>query len=151
MHAIIFCGIQASGKSTFYREHFFNTHMRISLDLLRTRNRENRFLELCLQTQLPFVVDNTNPTAAERARYIALAKAARYKVTCYFFESSSKDALLRNSTRTGRFLVPPKGIFGTHKKLQTPQLEEGYDSLYRVKLLPSGNYEVDLIATQEAL
>lgn len=90
MHAIIFCGIQASGKSTFYREHFFNTHMRISLDLLRTRNRENRFLELCLQTQLPFVVDNTNPTAAERARYIALAKAARYKVTCYFLSQVQK-------------------------------------------------------------
>ncbi|MDL2321544.1 ATP-binding protein, partial [Desulfosarcina sp. OttesenSCG-928-B08] len=66
MEAIIFCGIQASGKSTFYLERFFKTHVRISLDLLRTRNRENRFLSLCLETGQHFVVDNTNPTRSDR-------------------------------------------------------------------------------------
>lgn len=73
MQAIIFCGIQASGKSTFYQQHFFHTHVRISLDLLRTRYRENLFLDACLRTQQRFVVDNTNPTAVERAKYVALA------------------------------------------------------------------------------
>ena len=48
MEAIVFVGIQASGKSTFYRERFFATHVRISLDLLRTRHREGRFLQTCL-------------------------------------------------------------------------------------------------------
>ncbi|WPQ66349.1 hypothetical protein SIO70_15935 [Chitinophaga sancti] len=66
MEAIIFCGIQASGKSTFYSEHFFNSHARISLDLLNTRNREDIFLHACFSTHMPFVVDNTNPTRAER-------------------------------------------------------------------------------------
>ncbi|MEL6944740.1 MAG: ATP-binding protein, partial [Bacteroidota bacterium] len=36
MQAILFIGIQASGKSTFYKERFFNTHVRISMDLLNT-------------------------------------------------------------------------------------------------------------------
>jgi predicted kinase len=40
MEAVIFVGIQASGKSTFYCQRFFATHMRISLDMLRTRRRE---------------------------------------------------------------------------------------------------------------
>jgi hypothetical protein len=35
MEEIIFVGIQASGKSTFYKEKFFNSHLRISNDLFR--------------------------------------------------------------------------------------------------------------------
>ena len=42
MEAIVFIGLQASGKSSFYKERFFSTHVRISLDLLRTRNRERQ-------------------------------------------------------------------------------------------------------------
>ncbi len=30
-----FFGIQALGKSTYYKERFFRTHIRISLDLLQ--------------------------------------------------------------------------------------------------------------------
>src|SRR4051812_8782542 len=37
MEAVILIGIQGSGKSTFYRERFFDTHVRVSLDLLKTR------------------------------------------------------------------------------------------------------------------
>ncbi|MFD2245210.1 AAA family ATPase [Pontibacter ruber] len=140
MQAVIFCGIQASGKSTFYKEHFFNTHVRISLDLLRTRNRENLLLEACLSTQMRFVVDNTNPTAAERQKYIGLAKAARYEVVGYFFETSVKEALVRNSRRSGRFVVPDKGVFGTLKRLQKPALAEGFDVLYLVRLQQDGSY-----------
>ena len=40
MEAVVFMGIQGSGKSSFFRERFFSTHFHISLDLLKTRNRE---------------------------------------------------------------------------------------------------------------
>ncbi|TPE45828.1 AAA family ATPase [Pontibacter mangrovi] len=142
MQAIIFCGIQASGKSTFYKERFFNSHVRISLDQLRTRHRERLFLDTCLKSQMRFVVDNTNPTRAERAKYIRMAKAAKYEVIGYFFESGSGDAVRRNSQRSGRFLVPVKGIYGTHKRLEKPTLSEGFDKLYVVQLMPWGEYEV---------
>jgi len=39
MEAIIFIGIQATGKSTFYKDNFFKTHIRINLDMLKTRKR----------------------------------------------------------------------------------------------------------------
>jgi len=67
MEAVLLIGIPGSGKTTFYGERFLETHVRISLDLLRTRNRESIFVETCLRTQQRFVVDNTNVTAAERA------------------------------------------------------------------------------------
>src|SRR3954447_18072724 len=71
MEVVILVGIQASGKSSFYREQFFATHMRISFDLLRTRHRERSLLGWCLGHQQPFVVDTTNVTAAERGLYRA--------------------------------------------------------------------------------
>ena len=70
MEAVILCGVQGSGKTTLYRDRFLETHARVSLDLLRTRAREAAFLRTCLETRMPFVVDNTNPTVAERARYV---------------------------------------------------------------------------------
>jgi predicted kinase len=59
MEAIVLCGVQASGKTTLYRDRFLATHVRISMDLLRTRAREAAFLALCLETRQPLVVDNT--------------------------------------------------------------------------------------------
>ena len=67
MEAVILVGLQGAGQSSFYRERFFATHVRISLDLLKTRHRERRLLQACVETGQRFVVDNTNPTRAERA------------------------------------------------------------------------------------
>jgi len=142
MQAIIFTGIQATGKSTFYKQNFFNTHVHISLDLLRTRNREQIFLQACCQTQQKFVVDNTNPTIEERQRYIKLAHTSKYEVVGYYFESKIKEALERNSTRHGKSLVPEKGILGTYHRLEVPSLAEGFDQLFYVRLTEEGLFEV---------
>jgi predicted kinase len=48
MEAILFIGIPASGKSTFYKERFFTTHIRVNLDMLKTRKREALILQACL-------------------------------------------------------------------------------------------------------
>lgn len=74
MEAIIFVGIQATGKSTFYRENFFKTHIRINLDMLKTRHRENIILEACIKAKQPFVIDNTNPSMNDRKKYIEISK-----------------------------------------------------------------------------
>ncbi len=132
MEAVIFVGIQGSGKSTFYRERFFDTHVRVSLDLLGTRHREALFLKTCLASGQRFVVDNTNPRAEDRAAYIAAAKAAGFRVVGYFFETTVKDAIRRNAKRAGKAIIPIPGVIGTHKKLQPPTWAEGFDALYRV-------------------
>jgi len=74
--AVIFVGIQGSGKTTFYRERFFETHVRINLDMLRTRRREQLLFKACLQSGQSFVVDNTNPLATDRARLFEAARVA---------------------------------------------------------------------------
>ncbi len=132
MEAVIFCGIQATGKTTFFKEKFFKTHMRISLDQLNTRNKELKFIETCMLTFQPFVVDNTNPSQKERAKYIAIAKANKFKVVGYYFQSKLVDVLERNSQRFGKERIPEIGIKGTYKRLSLPSIDEGFDELYYV-------------------
>lgn len=140
MESILFIGIQGAGKSTFYQQCFFDTHVRISLDLVRTRHRERRLLELCLETRQPFVIDNTNPTAPERARYIGPARDAGFQVIGYFFEPDAKGSFERNRRRARP--VPPAGLFGTLKRLEPPALEEGFDHLRSVFVRPDGGFAV---------
>jgi hypothetical protein len=85
VEAVVFVGIQASGKSSFYRARFFDTHLRINLDMLKTRHREQLLLHACIEAKQPFVVDNTNPSVEERARYIELALSGGFRVVGYYF------------------------------------------------------------------
>jgi predicted kinase len=142
MEAIIFIGIQGSGKSSFYREQFFNTHIRINLDMLKTRHRERLLLQACLTAQQPFVVDNTNVLAEERARYIALARPAGFRVVGYYFRADVHAALERNSQRSGKAAVPAQALLGTYKRLQLPHLEEAFDRLYYVFLDKTNQFQV---------
>ncbi len=143
VEAVILIGIQATGKSTFFKDRFFDTHVRISLDLLRTRHRERRLLQLCIELGQAFVIDNTNPTAEERARYIAPARASGYRVVGYYFHSVLANSIARNAERVGRFHVPAKGIGGTAHSLQMPGLDEGFDELYYVRIGDEGRFFVE--------
>ncbi|MFK4300642.1 MULTISPECIES: AAA family ATPase [unclassified Paenibacillus] len=132
MECVIFIGIQASGKSTFYKEYFFKTHMRINLDMLKTRNRENIYLQASIETMQRFVVDNTNPTVEERKKYIAVSKNKGFKIIGYYFEPDFVGSIKRNEKRTGKELIPEIGIKSVMSKLEVPSYEEGFDELYSV-------------------
>ena len=64
MELIIFIGCQASGKSTFFKRYFSDTHIRLNLDMLKTRHRERILFQACLAAKQKCVVDNTNPIQA---------------------------------------------------------------------------------------
>jgi predicted kinase len=140
MEAILLIGIQAAGKSTFYHHQFSRTHVRINLDMLRTRHREQVLLTACLETRQPFVVDNTNITLEARAKYIAAARAAGFRVVGYYLRSNLRDAIARNERRRESDRIPPKGIASTRKKLELPRLDEGFDGLHYVEIAADGTF-----------
>jgi predicted kinase len=142
METIIFIGIQATGKSTFFQQQFFATHVRINLDMLKTRNRERILLAACLEAKQPFVLDNTNLTREARAGYISQAKAAGFSVAGYYFKSDIQAALERNRQRSGKALIPEKGILGSYRKLELPKFDEGFDRLWYVEIGEDGQFLV---------
>lgn len=142
MHAVIFVGLQASGKSTFYKTRFYRTHIRLNLDMLKTRHRETILLRACIEAKQPFVIDNTNPTLKERARYIEPAKTAGFSVVGYYFQSTSENALRYNMQRPDMERVPAVAIYATAKKLEIPDFSEGFDALYHVVMDGHGDFTV---------
>jgi predicted kinase len=140
VEAVILAGIQGAGKSTFCRERFFDSHVRINLDMLRTRHREDLLIKACLAAKQPFVVDNTNPTKEERAKYVVPAKQAGFRVVGYYLASKVEDCKQRLDKRTSAATVPIQGLLGTYKRLELPNLGEGFDALYYVSIGPDGTF-----------
>ena len=145
MQLIIFTGVQASGKSSFYLLNLHQSHLRINLDMLKTRHRENIIFEACLVSKTKMVIDNTNPTRDDRARYIQRAKDAGFEVISYYFETDLSSTLERNSYRKGKANIPEVGIRATYKKLETPILDEGFDAIFKVKIVENGEFSVETI------
>jgi len=143
MEMIMFIGIQASGKSSLYRDRFVDTHQRLNLDILRTRHRERLLLDAFVAAKAPFVIDNTNVTAAERARYLAPARLAGFRCVGYWLQCSIDEALARNAARPLDSIVPDEAIRATRNRLEAPSIAEGFDELYVVRTRPSHAYEFE--------
>jgi hypothetical protein len=127
MEAIILSGVQGSGKTTLYRDRFAATHEHVSLDVLGSRAREAKLLEACLEDGRPFVVDNTNPTAADRARYVEPAREAGFKVIGYLVEGAGRSEH-----------VGPGAAAVTARRFVRPAPEEGFDELWHAAPAPRG-------------
>ena len=142
MDAVLFMGIQGSGKTTFYKESFFDTHVRVSRDMLKTRNRELVLVSACLAARQDFVVDDTNASKANRAEYVAAAKAAGFRVVGYYFRTPLRTALARNRRRADRHVVPVPGVLATFKRFQPPAWSEGFDELHLVETGKENEFSV---------
>lgn len=130
---ILFVGVQASGKSTYYANHLAATHVHVSKDLMKNvRDRDARqqqMIESALAAGRSVAVDNTNPTPLARAPLIALGRRLGARVIAYYFETVVKDAAARNRLREGKARVPDVALYVTARKLVPPALEEGFDEV----------------------
>lgn len=137
---VLFIGAQACGKSSFYKQFFSDSHIRLNLDMLKTRNREKILLEACIYAKQNFVIDNTNPSVLDRKRYITPASRASFEIVGYYFSSCIEDALARNRGRKNA--VPDRAILSTFRKLELPSYIEGFHKLYYVKIA-EGIFQVE--------
>ncbi len=138
---ILFIGIQASGKSSFYRK-YLSDYEHISLDVLNTRNKERLAIEECIAKEKSFVIDNTNPTKEDRKRYFDKIAGKDYQAVGYFFRSVISESIERNEQRTGKQYVPRCAIAATSNKLEMPTFEEGFAELYYV-YMKDGDFVVE--------
>ena len=147
---VILIGLPGSGKSTLYRERFGATHVHVSKDLwpnaTKRDERQQKMIADALAAGQSVVVDNTNPSVAERGKIIKLARAHATRVIGYFFDVSTRVAVARNAERIGRAKVPNVAIFTAAKRLESPSLAEGFDQLFRVTIAEDRSLRINEIA-----
>ena len=145
MELVIFVGLQASGKTSFYRARFAQTHELVSKDRMpNNRNPTRRQLVLveeALRAGRSVVVDNTNARAADRLPLVMLGHALGARVIGYYFESNIAECLERNRARAGKARVPDVALYATRKRLESPSYVEGFDALSFVRM-DAGGWEV---------
>jgi len=143
---VVFVGLPASGKSTFYHQRFAATHTHISKDLwpgaANKNARQARELRAALAAGTSVVVDNTSPAVTDRAEVIAIAREFNARVVGYYFAATTRDAIGRNRGRTGKARVPEVAIFTTAKRMVVPTREEGFDELWQVAIQPDAGFDV---------
>ena len=97
------------------------------------------------------MVDNTNPTPADRRRYVEPARAAGFRVIGYLVEVGDAEAFARNAARAGRARVPVARVAGTARRLQPPTPEEGFDELWHATAAADGGWRIEPLLTTPPL
>ncbi|PKW05538.1 Predicted kinase [Streptomyces sp. 1222.5] len=143
---VVFVGLQASGKSTFYERCLRDGHVRVGKDAFprsaRQQKRQMRLVTEALAAGRSVVVDNTNPSPKEWDPLLAAARAHGASVSAYWFPPDLAGSLRRNAARTGRVRVPDIGVHATLRRLRRPTPADGFDAVYDVRFDGRGGFQV---------
>ncbi|RBY90904.1 ATP-binding protein [Blastococcus sp. TF02A-26] len=133
-------GLQGAGKTTWVAGHLAGTHEVVSKDrwprARRREARQQRVVAELLSAGRSVVVDNTNPSPAEREPLVAAARAAGVPVRAVWVDTPPSVAADRNAARTGTARVPEVGLAATRARFAPPTAAEGFDRVDVVRHAP---------------
>src|SRR4051812_26166158 len=130
-------GLEGSGKSTWVAEHLAATHVVVSKDhwpnARHREARQRRGVAGLLAEGASVVLDNTNPSPAERAPLVELAGAAGVPVRAGVLDVPVALGRGRTDARPGRAGVPLVGLHGPAARLVPPSADEGFADVVVVR------------------
>lgn len=137
---VIFVGFPGSGKTSFYKKHFKPLgFIHINQDALKTKAKcQKEYLKM-LKNKKNITVDNTNPNKEKREYYIQQAKLNKADVICVYFDLSMRESQHINNYRKkkGGRNVPIVTYRVYNKNFEEPDLDEGFDTIQKVKFIPN--------------
>ncbi|KAI9598403.1 polynucleotide kinase 3 phosphatase-domain-containing protein [Syncephalis fuscata] len=154
LEVVVFAGMPASGKTSFYRKWFAPAnYVHINQDNLRTKQRCSATAKEALSNGKSVVIDNTNPAMETRRDYIQLARDHGAKVRCFYFNTDPSLARHNNvfraftaplaSTDAIRNSLLPDVVFHTYRgQFVEPKIEEGFDEVKTIEFIPDFTCEM---------
>jgi predicted kinase len=134
---VVMVGLQGAGKSTWVARHLAGTHVVVSKDhwpnARHREARQRRVVAGLLAEGASVVVDNTDPSPAERAPLVQLAAAAGVPARAVFLDVPLEMCRQRNGARAGRARVPEVGLLSTAARLVPPSTGEGFADVVVVR------------------
>lgn len=127
---ILLVGPPASGKSSLSKT--FPNHLRVCCDELGTTDKCADRAWVLLQNGRKVVIDNTNPDAKSRAKFIEVAKELNKKIVCISMQTDWELCKLLNlyRVRKGGNHIPDIAYNIYKGNFQAPKKEEGFDEIY---------------------
>ena len=86
---------------------------------------------------------------AERARYVAPARAAGFSCRATWSRSTTRSPPARNAARERT--VPAAGLRDVARRLVRPTPEEGFDELLHATAAPGGGWRIEPLLTTPPL
>ena len=144
---ILLCGIPGSGKTTIAKKIMQKNDLYISRDEIRYSMISNedeyfakekevfkeyiRQIDEALTKNYHWVfADATHLNKASRNKVINRLQNKPDKINVIYMTTSLKEALRRNSKRTGRALVPENVIKEMYNSLEKPTKEENINKIF---------------------
>lgn len=136
---VILVGPQGAGKTEYCKKNFNNSTY-ISRDISGRQHRK-QFEKAIQKKDKLIVIDNTNPSIKQRARYIPKAKEAGYKIIIVWFDMDTEDK---------QFCIKRIKERKNHPTLKPEKAEEAIEQ-YFSKFEPPTKKEADEIIKIEGL
>lgn len=140
---VIFVGFPASGKSHFAMTYLIpNGYVHVNRDILGTWQKCVSECSKAIQNGIRVVIDNTNPDAESRSRYIDYAKQYQVPCRCFLFTCSIEQARHNNLFRqlhspNDKNMGVTEMVLNSYKsKYQEPTLKEGFTEILKINFVP---------------
>lgn len=144
--AVLFVGMQGTGKTGFYHRYFSDAYTHIAMSDVRSRQCERQMVCDCISHGDSFVIDAQNLTRADRSRYFKRAAEAGYRLIAYYFPSTVEESLAR--VGLSRDKNARRRQKKAEQRLEPPSYCEGFDELYTVTLDRSGDYTAQRMSAE---
>ncbi|KAI9723474.1 MAG: hypothetical protein M1828_004204 [Chrysothrix sp. TS-e1954] len=149
---VLFVGLPASGKSTFYFSSMKSLgYERINQDTLKTRERCLKKCAELIADGRSVAVDNTNIDRATRAHWVQLAKSLGVPIRCVNFSASPELCRHNDAVRAlnkgswnpeQRVRLPHNLAFSFASRYEEPVMEEGFQSITEMQFEFKGDADV---------